>query len=483
MSSTVSHHPRALKFLFLTELWERFGFYIVQGLLVLYMTQHFGWSDSDSYTILGIFTALAYISPLAGGFLASKLLGYKNSIVWGGCFLILGYAMLAIPVTGLLYPALATIIVGTGLFKPNISSILGTQYEHHDPRRDSGFTIFYIGINMGILLAGLSSGYIKDYFGWHVSFALASMGLMIGVATFLYGSRYLVDHPLIVMTTSFKFKLKLAGYCAIAILGLDALLRIHALADWLLPCAGVVLIFYMTYLTLQQDEEYRKSMLILNILNVFSAVFWTLYFQQFYSFNLYIERFIDKNLFGIPLSTTIFYAAQSSFIILLGPLFAIVWEKLAINNKNPSPITKFMFAILCTALACGVLGISTQVLNSSGMVSPFWVFLSYFLLSVGELLLSPVGLSAVTMLAPPSLTGMMMGVWFVSLGFGGIFGGWIAKLSSIPDDPTLTNADKLGIYHDAFIHYALLAVVVFVILFFIRAALNNQSKKAVAATG
>jgi POT family proton-dependent oligopeptide transporter len=466
-------HPRVLPFLFLTEMWERFGFYIVQGLLVLYMTEHFGWSDSDSYTILGIFTALAYISPLVGGFLASRLLGYKTSILWGGGFLIMGYALLALPYVETLYPALATIVVGTGLFKPNISSILGTQYEHHDPRRDSGFTIFYIGINTGILLSGLCSGYIKDFFGWHVSFILASLGLIIGVMVFFYGSRYLIKHPGIDLKTTSKFKLQLLFYCLIAIIGLNALFRIHAVADWLLPIVGVLLIFYMIVLTAQQNEEYRKNMLILNILNIFSATFWTLYFQQFYSFNLYIERLVDKSLFGIPLTTTVFYAAQSSFIIMLGPLFAISWERLAIRGKNPSPITKFMLAIFCTALACATLAISTQIVDSSGQISPFWIFFAYFLLSIGELLLSPVGLSAVTLLAPPHLIGMMMGVWFVSLGFGGIFGGWIAKLSSIPDDVTLTNLDKLAIYHHAFWNYTWIAVVVFAILLFIRAALKN----------
>jgi len=468
------HHPRVLPYLFLTEMWERFGFYVVQGLLVLYMTQHYGWTDSDSYTILGIFTALAYTAPLIGGFLASRLLGYKASIIWGGAFLIAGYAMLALPYTQALYPALATIVIGTGLFKPNISSILGTQYEHHDPRRDAGFTIFYIGINSGILLSGLSSGYIKDYFGWQASFGIASLGLVIGLFIFIYGSRHLLAHPMINLATTLKFKLNLFVYCLIAIVGLNALFRLHALADWLLPVVGVVLIFYMIMLTLKQDEEYRKNMLVLNVLNIFSALFWTLYFQQFYSFNLYIERLVDKSLFGIPLSTTVFYAIQSSFVILLGYVFAIGWEYLAIRGKNPSPITKFMLAIVCLALACATLALSAGSLNASGQVSPVWIIFAYFLLSVGELMLSPVGLSAVTLLAPPNLIGMMMGVWFVSIGFGGIFGGWIAKLSSIPENVPLSDFDKLAIYQNAFWDFTWVALAIFVVLFFIRAALKNS---------
>src|SRR3990167_454908 len=177
MGATKSRHPIALPFLFLTEMWERFGFYVVQGLLILYMTQYFGFTDNEGYTILGVFSALVYISPFIGGFLADKILGFKTAIVWGGLFLIVGYALLSLPYPKLLfYPALATIIIGNGLFKPNISSLLGTQYASNDPRRDSGFTIFYIGINIGAFLAGISSGYIKNFFGWRTSFGLAAFG-------------------------------------------------------------------------------------------------------------------------------------------------------------------------------------------------------------------------------------------------------------------------------------------------------------------
>lgn len=186
--SHLQKQPAALPFMFLTELWERYGFYVVQGLLVLYTTQYYGYSDDQAFSMLGAFTAMAYISPIAGGYLADRYLGFVTSVVWGGLILILGYLMLAIPSHRLLlYPGLATIVIGTGMFKPSISSLLGAQYTKDDPRRDSGFTIFYIGINVGAFLAGLSSGYIKQAFGWHASFLMASIGLVIGLATFLYG--------------------------------------------------------------------------------------------------------------------------------------------------------------------------------------------------------------------------------------------------------------------------------------------------------
>lgn len=475
MATTESHHPKALPYLFLTEMWERFGFYVVQGLLVLYMTQYFGFSDNTSYTILGVFTALAYISPLAGGFIANKLLGFRTSVVWGGFFLVLGYALLALPQAHLLlYPALATIIVGNGLFKPNISSLLGTQYSPHDTRRDSGFTIFYIGINIGAFLAGISSGYIKDYFGWRASFGLAAAGLVIGLATFAYGLKYISNLKTEPQTTH-RFKIQLLFYCLLAITALTFLLEIQALADWLLPCFGIILLIALIFVTLQQDTEYKKKMFILNILILSSIVFWMLFLQLFYSANLFVERLVNKEVLGLHLSTTVFYASESVFIILLGPLFAFSWETLGHNNKNPSAVTKFTLGIFFAGIGFLVLGLSTLFPNSQGLIAPYWVFLAYFFITIGELFLSPIGLSAVTMLAPTHLIGMMMGVWFVSMGFGGIFAGWLARLSSVPEGVTAT-AQKLAIYQSAFLNYAYLAFFVAIVLFFVQVALKRLLK-------
>lgn len=472
MDTPKSHQPDALSFLFLTEMWERFGFYIVQGLLILYMTEYFGFSDTEGYTILGVYSALVYISPFVGGFLADRLLGFKTAIVWGGFFLIIGYALLSLPYAkSLFYPALATIIVGNGMFKPNISSLLGTQYTPHDPRRDSGFTIFYIGINIGALLAGLSSGYIKEFFGWRTSFALASLGLVIGLITFSIGMKYIKNNQKELATTR-KFKYQLLLYCILAIIGLNFLLRINVLANWLLPSVGVLLLVYLIILTLQQDAEYRKRLLILNTLIISSIVFWMLFLQIFFSANLFIDRLVDKNLFGMHLTTTLFWASESIFIILLGPLFAWSWQTLGRNDKNPSPVSKFVLGIFLAGLGFILLALSTLFPNSQGLIPPLWIFSSYLLITIGELLISPIGLSAITMLAPRHLIGMMMGIWFVATGFGGIFAGIIAKLSSIPEGAQ-TVAQKLAIYQTAFLDYAYLAFFVAIVLFFVQLGLKR----------
>lgn len=465
-----NRHPKALPFLFLTEMWERFGFYVVQGMLVLYMTKGYGFSDDKSYTILGVFSALAYIAPMIGGLIADRILGFKVAILWGGVFLCLGYAFLAVSNPDNFYYALATIIVGNGLFKPNISSLLGLLYAPGDTARDAGFTIFYVGINLGALLAGISSGYIKDHFGWHAGFGLASFGLMIGLITFVIGMRYgdmRYKSTFVSIKHRFLTKPWLIMYCLIMIPLLGSILISHFVGKWLLPAVGVFLLFFVFILAYRQTPRDRNRLITLNILVIASVIFWMIWMQIFFSANLFIDRLVNKEIFGFHVPTTVFYALESVFVISLGPLFAWVWDELSERNRDISPFVKFVFAILFVGLGFITLACSTLYTDANHLVNPAWIVLSYFLITVGELLLSPIGLSAVTLLSPPHLTGMMMGIWFVALGFGGAFAGWLATFSSIPE--TAKEAiSQLPIYRDAFLHYAYLAFAVAVILFVVQ---------------
>lgn len=477
MKSATGHHPKALPFLFLTEMWERFGFYVVQGMLVLYMTRSFGFPDDKSYTILGTFTALAYIAPMLGGFLADAFLGFKQAILWGGVFLIVGYALMALPLENTFYLALAIIIVGTGLFKPNISSLLGALYSPGDTSRDSGFTIFYIGINLGVFLAGISSGAVKDHFGWHAGFALASVGLVIGLITFGVGVKWgemnlKMRSELIKPQTVFLSKPMLIVYCILSAMAISFLLQNTILGQWLLPSFGVVLIGFMFALAFRQEPEARKKLITLNILIISSIVFWMIYWQMFFSVNLFIDRLIDKKVFGINIPTTAFYTLESVFIILMGPGLAWSWQTLNMSNRNPSPLLKFILAIFFIGLGFLVLAFSTYFYNSQCLVNPAWFILSYLLITIGEMLLSPIGLAAVTMLSPPRLMGMMMGIWFVALGFGGEFAGWLAKLSSISG--SMQDAiTQLPVYRAAFLIYAFIAFGVAIVLFIMQMGLRK----------
>jgi POT family proton-dependent oligopeptide transporter len=478
MSTEVtSRYPKGLPFLFLTEMWERFGFYVVQGMLVLYMTKAYGFSDDQSYTILGVFTALAYISPIVGGFLADRLLGFKLAIFWGGIFLSAGYALLALPSwpEGF-YLALATIIVGNGLFKPNISSLLGMLYAPGVAGRDVGFTIFYVGINLGVLLAGLSSGFIKDHFGWHAGFGLACLGLIFGLCIFALGIKrgaIKYEHALPPNDNFLFRKPFLILYCFAAIPCISFLLNNSLMGKWFFPVLGMVLLFFVFGLAYRQAPRERNRLITLNILIISSIIFWAIYWQMFFSVTLFIERVIDKQIFGIAVPTTVFYSLESIFVIFSGPILAVLWQKLDEKNCNPSSFIKFVLGIGSIGLAFLVLWLSTSYLGANNLVSPFWVVGSYFLITMGEMLISPIGLSAVTMLSPKKLMGMMMGIWFVALGFGGQLAGWLAKWSSVPDTAT-TAALQLPYYRAAFLKYALLAFAVTVILFVVQALFKKS---------
>jgi POT family proton-dependent oligopeptide transporter len=474
----LNNHPKALPFLFLTEMWERFGFYVVQGMLVLFMASHFGLSDDACYTIMGVFSALAYISPFVGGFLADKVLGSKVAIVWGGIFLSVGYAMLAIPNSPVFYLALATIIVGNGLLKPNISSMLGTLYEDHDPNRDSGFTIFYMGINLGVLLAGLSSGYIKDHLGWSAGFGLASIGLLIGLLTFAMGMKYLVrQHTSLLVDkpkATFVLKSAIIVCCLGSIFLVSKLLQDSLLAKWLLPSAGILLSAFLLVITYRETQPFRDRLLTLNALILSSIVFWMIYLQMFFSVNLFIERLVDKDSLGFHIPTTAFYALEAVFILLLGPFFAWSWQTLGQARRNPSAFLKFVLAIGCVGLAFLILAFSTYFPNAQHLVNPLWLVFAYLLITIGELFLSPIGLSAVTTLAPKRLVGMMMGIWFVALGFGGQFAGWLAKLSSIPTANTQL-VSQLAIYRSAFFQYTAIAFGMSLFLFVIQLVMKKMN--------
>lgn len=473
MTTSRYSHPKVLPFLCLTEMWERFGFYVAQGFLVLYMTQQFHLSDDATYTISGIFAALLYISPFIGGYLADRLLGFTTAILWGGTLLMLGYGTLAISHSPLVFFfGLAIIVVGNGLFKPNISSLLGTQYESDNPKRDSGFTIFYIGINLGVAFSGLS-GYVQAKYGWGVTYALASIGMIIALITFLTGLRYLkIKNPI---KPALNTKLIILFGCIIAIIGVNFLLRLHALTNILLPLTGVVLLFFLGLLISRHHNEERKNLILLNSLIFASVIFWMLFLQLFNSANLYVSRLVDQHLFSVPLTTTVFWASESVYILLLGPIFAWFWQSLGARNLNPNPLWKFFLGILFTGSCFIILAFSTYFPNSAGLVHALWIFSAYLVLTIGELLISPVGLSAVTTLSPQNRVGMMMGVWFVATGFGGYFAGLIAKLANV--DPSITaTADKLAIYRNAFFIYAAIAFVVAFILLVLQLLVRTQNK-------
>ena len=453
--------PAGLPVLFMTEVWERFGFYIAQGLLALYMTKHFNFNDTVSYDILGAFTALAYIAPVIGGYIADKLLGFKNTVLLGGFFLCIGYAILAINYFPTFYFALAMIVTGTGLLKPNISSLVGTLYEPNDPSRETGFTIFYVGIYVGVLLSTVTSGYVSAGFGWEASFSLASFGIVIALITFIAGKKRLAGCGEFVASshkTKFFIPMVAAGM-TISLLGFSWLIiDFYRLADNVFLLLSFVVGIFLVSLILRYKGEQKKHVLLLTILFGFSAIFWALYFQTFFSLTLFIERDVNRVLWGTTVPTIAFMSIIPLGIIFIGPWLARTWENLKLKNRDFNLATKFGLGLVATGLGLFVIFLGILFPNKHGLIAPIWIVLSYLLITLGELFISPIGLSMVTELAPSKMVGLFMGCWFFSLGVGGQLAGVIAKYTAVPKELLNIVSEHVFIYQHGFMLYAILGI-------------------------
>ena len=457
---TVFSYPKGLRIFFLTEMWERYGFYVLQGLIILYFTQHFKLSDTQSYAIMGSFSALAYIMPIIGGFLADRIIGYRHAVIAGGVFLCVGYSIVA-STTQLtsLYVALAVITVGTGLLKPNVSSLLGTLYTENDPLRHSGFTIFYVGINLGTVLATFSSGYIVRYLGWHNSFASASAGMILAIVIFAFGTRHYDIYDNRPMNTN-TIKLCLTYLLMLALVAASAFIIQHekiALICFIVISAVTALIVLGKAFT--SPKYQRNRILAFFILGLLSVIYWALYFQIFFSLNLFTLRVIDHHVLGMNLPTPVFIGIESVGIIIFGPLMGILWHRLRKAKRDPSTPMKFSIGFIMICASFILLKIAMIMTPLGQHVNPYWLIIGYLLIAVSELSLSAIGLAMVTELIPPALVGMMMGIWFVSLGVGGKIAGLFADYAAIPK-----NVHQLSqietIYTHAFNIYVLITIAI-----------------------
>lgn len=471
MNITINNkQPPCLPILFLTEMWERFGFYIVQILLIFYLTKVYHYSDTLSAAILGAFTGLSYITPVAGGYLADNLIGHKHAIIFGGLLLSAGYALLALQQDNIFYFSLAAIAIGTGFFKPNISSYLGNFYELNDSRCERGYTIFYIGINVGIVLATTSSGYILNYFGWKTNFIVASAGLILGVITFVAGLSYLEKNNRLIMlrdttmdppTKRTTFLIYAATLMAIYLFSL--IIQNAALANVVFGVGAVGVLVALLTVSYRSGSASRGSMLSCLLLISLSTLFWAMYYQLFFSLNLFIDRVLDRNFFGHELPSPIFISLLPIFMITIGPFIGWAWQTLAQKKRNPSTVAKFTFSLLCMALGLFLLAIGTQYTAPSGLVNKQWVVSAYLLFALGELLISPICIAMVIEMVPPAYSGMMMGGYLAAIGFGAKLASILANVAAVPANMQDT-ASIVAIYHHAFLIDALFATVTAILI-------------------
>lgn len=446
-------HPRGLFILFFTEMWERFSFYGMKALLIFYLTKYHLFSDSAGNLIIGCYAALVYAVPVLGGFIADKYLGFRKAIIFGGIMLVLGHLGMAFEgnaatqsVTGeitrdnfalqVFYFSLALIVLGVGFLKANISSLVGELYAVGDKRRDSGFTLFYMGINLGSFIATILCAWLGETYGWSYGFGAAGIGMVLGLSTFIYGKKLLMgkgesSNPEFLERKTLGIKnewvIYILSIASTAIFWM--MVQNHEAVSWALKIAGAVSFIYIAYYAITQlDGKARDQLIALTILIIFTIVFWALFEQAYTSMNLFADRALDRTIFGVELTAGQFLSFNALFIILLAPVFAWLWVKM--GKYNPNTAVKFSIALILVGLGFGALVYGINI-SGAGKVAALWLVLAYLLHSSGELCLSPVGLSAVTKLSPAKIVGFMMGVWFLATASSEFIASVLANIASV----------------------------------------------------
>lgn len=512
-------HPKGLAILFFTEMWERFSYYGMRGLLILYLTQHFLFSDEKSSIMYGAYTALVYVMTIIGGTLADRYLGQRKAVTFGAILLCLGHLGMAFEGSGskefvsvagaeyemqhegrgdnrqlfitydgqerrvtfdaetgalqlletadrnreatapiyqtfardtystrveqqafyanMLYLSLALIIAGVGYLKANISTIVGALYDFDDPRRDAGFSIFYMGINLGSLLATLTIGWIGIAYGWNWGFGLAGVGMLFGLMVFIWGQKYLdgrADPPSEEkLKQSFlgPISVELACYLAgLVIIGVAMLIVMNAeiIPDWFVGGLGILIFFMLVaYAFAKLAGTERKRMFAAIYFVLAQIPFWALFEQAGSSLNLFTDRLVNKEIFGVNVPAPVFQSLNAGYIVIFAPIFAWMWVSLAKRGREPSTPVKFAIGVFLAGLGFLSLVAGINASGTTGLTAVYFIFLIYWVHTMGELMVSPVGLSAVTKMAPARVVGMTMGAWFLYSGLSNYLAGVIAR--------------------------------------------------------
>ncbi|MCR9191281.1 MAG: oligopeptide:H+ symporter [Gammaproteobacteria bacterium] len=460
----IQKQPKALTVFFMAEMCERYGFYIILSLVIFYLTDNFHLSDGLSYEILGSITALAYANSILGGFIADRLIGPRAAVISSFIILTIGYALAAVfhDLTFVLAD-FAMITVGVGLMKPNISSMVGFLYPANDTRRYSGYTVFFMGINIGIILGETVAGIIQKYLSWHGVFFSASFALVTGFLLFLFGSRTTTfyndaPHSPLQLSINYIYALSLV---ILAVFASYFIISHQECASNFFICVAISCFAIMAYEFYNCDNALRLKLIIFLILMIISTCYWMLYFQMFFSMNLFVERVVDNHIWGISIIPTVYPAIEAVSVVIIGFLFAWGWRWLEefAPSLNPSIPMKFTLALLLHSIALGLLYYNVFVMKH-GLIRPADIIPTYVLIAVGELLISPIGLAMVGELLPRRLIGLMTGIFFITQGLGAKLSGMLANFSAVPV-ALLNNFSAVEkIYQRGFKMYLLISVIV-----------------------
>ncbi|MER7502567.1 oligopeptide:H+ symporter [Nonomuraea pusilla] len=445
-------HPWGLATLFGTELWERFSWYGLRAILATFLiaspaNKGLGMTQETAQAVVGVYGALIYLVALPGGWVADRILGARRSVLWGGFVIMCGHISMAIPVStpAFVWLGLLLIIVGTGLLKPNISVMVGRLYpEEDDARRDAGFSLFYLGINLGAFIAPIVVGWLADGDRWHLGFSAAAVGMALGLAQYVWGGRNLSgvgERPGVLLSP--RERRRFGGVAAGAVLAVAAALGLWAASGTLtvsrltLAITVVILVVPIAYFAyimlgshdLTEDERIRMKAYIW--LFVAAAIFWMIYDLAPSKLLFFAENNTRLSLFGVPIHAATTQAFNPLFIMIFVPVFAALWVKLGNRVSTPQ---KFGFALVMVGLSFVIMAVAAR-LAEGGKVSVWWLVLVYLVQVFGELSLSPVGLSVTTKLAPEAFKGQMLGVWFIAVSVGDAVGGQTGRLTRVLSEP------------------------------------------------
>ncbi len=466
-------HPKGLFYLFFAELWERFSFYGMRALLTLYMVnvifEALVERDYAAAAVYSAYGSLVYASTVIGGRVSDTILGMRRSIFLGGILMALGHFVLALPSNIAFYTALALIVVGNGFFKPNISTFVGSLYRHGDPRKDSGFVIFYMGINIGGFVAPLLCGWLGSAYGWHYGFGLAGIGMLTGLLFFWSGIRKNVFGDKGMAPSEEALERKVAGVRQKVLVPILAVVAVPVIAlllssykplgsegsffedqnivNIIFKVIAVLIFAYLGYIMYQSRPDERKKLIMAVLITLFMTIFWGFHELSGSVITLFADR--NVNLLVVDAAQT--NALNSMFIIILSIPISLLFTYLAKKNLNPRTPYKFGLGLAFAGISFYILALSGGSADANGMVPFSYLLIMYFLISVGELFMSPVGLSKITDLSPQRIVAFMMGVWFLSSAFAFQVVGFIGKQLAIEsEDKNVGGFETLTVYTDGF---------------------------------
>ena len=471
-------YPKQLWYLFTVEMWERFCFYGMRGVLTIFMADKLlglALSDKDANLKYGAIQAFVYAFTFLGGIFADKILGFKKSLVFGGLVMIVGNLLIAFSPKDMFYLGITLSIIGTGFFKPNISSMVGELYKEGDSRRDAGFGLFYSGINIGALLGGAVCVYFgtsKDY-GWSYAFLSAAVVMAIGLVTFMFTKKSLGpigDSPILHLPTSKRKTKEIIVYIGalISIPLIFIMIKNTDYTDYFMYTIGPLAILYFLYETyIEKNAKAQRKLIAAFIFILFSIVFWAFFEQSGGSLALFAKDNLHHNLLGFKSNPNIINnTANSLFVIIFSPILGLVWYGMAKKKVEPNTVIKFGLGFLFLALAFYVFYYTKFYADTKGLTSLNIFTLAYFVITFGELCLSPIGLSIMTKLSPKRLSGMMMGMWFLASAYGQYAAGLLGAGMSSPDE-NASSVTKLEGYTSGYYQLAIYALIAGLLLILI----------------